>query len=127
ARTRTGKGTRVIVPTLLRYGGSALVIDPKGENAAITANVRKEQLGQSIHILNPWNELATTYANHGFKPATYNPLDILDRDDPNVVATAQTLAGAICPAPANAKDKFWQGSAADVLTAVLLWLTDQPA
>ena len=126
ARTRTGKGTRVIVPTLCRYRGSALVIDPKGENAAITAAVRKEQLGQSIYILNPWNELAATYANRGFKPATYNPLDILDRDDPNVVATAQTLAGSICPAPANAKDKFWQGSAANVLAAVLLWLTDQP-
>jgi len=70
ARTRTGKGTRVIVPTLLRYGGSALVIDPKGENAAITAMVRKVQLGQSIHILNPWNELAGTYDERGFKPAT---------------------------------------------------------
>lgn len=126
ARTRTGKGTRVIVPTLLRYGGSALVIDPKGENAAITAGIRKEQLGQSIHILNPWNELAATYERRGFKPATYNPLDILDRNDPNVVAIAQTLAGAICPAPANAKDRFWQGSAANVLTAVFLWLADQP-
>ncbi len=124
ARTRTGKGTRVIIPTLLRYRGSALVIDPKGENAAITATARKEQLGQSIHILNPWNELAATYASRGFKPATYNPLDILDRDDPNVVATAQTLAGSICPAPANAKDRFWQGSAANVLTAVLLWLAE---
>ena len=41
ARTRTGKGTRVIVPTLLRYAGSALVIDPKGENAAVTARVRR--------------------------------------------------------------------------------------
>ena len=125
ARTRTGKGTRVIIPTLLRYGGSALVIDPKGENAAITATVRKNQLGQSIHILNPWNELAATYQDRGFTPATYNPLDILDRDDPNVVAIAQTLAGAICPAPANAKDRFWQGSAANVLTAVFLWLTDR--
>jgi type IV secretory pathway TraG/TraD family ATPase VirD4 len=126
ARTRTGKGTRVIIPTLLRYRGSALVIDPKGENAAITATARKEQLGQSIHILNPWNELAQIYQGRGFGQATYNPLDILDRNDPNVVAIAQTLAGAICPAPANAKDRFWQGSAANVLTAVFLWLADQP-
>ena len=126
ARTRTGKGTRVIIPTLLRYRGSALVIDPKGENAAITATARKQQLGQSIHILNPWNELAATYEKRGFSRATYNPLDILDSNDPNVVATAQTLAGSICPAPANAKDRFWQGSAANVLTAVLLWLADQP-
>ncbi len=127
ARTRTGKGTRVIVPTLLRYGGSAFVIDPKGENAAITARVRSQMVPeQSVRILNPWNELSETFQSQNLgQSATYNPLDILDRSDPNAVAVAQTLAAAICPAPANAKDRFWQGSAANVLTAVFLWLADQ--
>jgi len=125
ARTRTGKGTRVIIPTLLRYGGSVFVIDPKGENAAVTARVRRDQMQQNIHILNPWDELHETYESGGFVRATYNPLDILDRNDPNVVAIAQALAGAICPAAADAKDHFWQGSAANILTAVLLWLTDR--
>ncbi len=126
ARTRTGKGTRVILPTLLRYAGSALVIDPKGENAAVSARTRRNQLDQTIQILNPWNELGATYKELGFGAATFNPLDILDRSDPNVVAIAQTLAGVICASHGNAKDKFWQGSAANVLTAVFLWLTDQP-
>src|SRR6185295_13944746 len=45
AKTRAGKGTRVIIPTLLRYDASVLVIDPKGENAAITARTRRDQLG----------------------------------------------------------------------------------
>jgi type IV secretion system protein VirD4 len=125
ARTRTGKGTRVIVPTLLRYGGSAFVIDPKGENTAITARVRRDQLHQDIHILNPWNALGDTFPSRNLTPATYNPLDILDRSDPNAVAIAQSLAAAICPIPANSKDQFWQGSAANVLTAVFLWLADQ--
>ena len=125
ARTRTGKGTRVIVPTLLRYDGSALVIDPKGENAAITATARARLMNQDIHILNQWNELAAPWQRRGLGRATYNPLDILDRNDPNAVAIAQTLAGAICPAPPNAKDRFWQGSAANILTAVFLWLADQ--
>ncbi len=81
---------------------------------------------QCIHILNPWNELAETFQSQNLgQSATYNPLDILDRSDPNAVAVAQTLAAAICPAPANAKDRFWQGSAANVLTAVFLWLADQ--
>jgi type IV secretion system protein VirD4 len=127
ARTRTGKGTRVIVPTLLRYGGSVFVIDPKGENAAITARARSQMLPQQcVRILNPWNELSETFQSQNLgEPATYNPLDILERSDPNAVAVAQTLAAAICPAPSNAKDRFWQGSAANVLTAVFLWLTDQ--
>jgi type IV secretory pathway TraG/TraD family ATPase VirD4 len=125
ARTRTGKGTRVIVPTLLCYGGSAFVIDPKGENAAVTARVRRDQLHQNIHVLNPWNELGETFPSRNLPPATYNPLDILERSDPNAVAIAQALAAAICPSPANGKDRFWQGSAANVLTAVFLWLADQ--
>ena len=127
ARTRTGKGTRVIVPTLLRYAGSAFVIDPKGENAAITARVRREQLHQNIRVLNPWNELGETFQKRGLTADTYNPLDILDRSDPNAVAIAETLAAAICPAAPNGKDGgYWQGSAGDMLTAVFLWLADQP-
>lgn len=126
ARTRTGKGTRVIVPTLLRYGGSALVIDPKGENAAITARARRELLRQEVHILNPWGVLQHIHGPRGLFLTRYNPLDMLDRSDPNAVAVAQALAGAICPVSTDGKDRFWQSSAADVLTAVLLWLADQP-
>lgn len=127
ARTRTGKGTRIIVPTLLRYQGSALVIDPKGENAAITARARQHQLGvdSPVHIINPWGELAGTFANLGFPPATFNPLDALDRADPGVVAMAQDLAATISPNSGGA-DEFWKGSAAGMLAAILLWLTDQP-
>jgi type IV secretion system protein VirD4 len=55
ARTRTGKGTRVIIPTLLRYSGSMVVIDPKGENAAVTARPRLfAKAADKIHVINPW-------------------------------------------------------------------------
>ena len=125
ARTRAGKGTRVIVPTLLRYTGSMLVIDPKGENAAITARTRRDQLHHTVHIVNPWGEMEDLYKKLGFAPATFNPLDAIDRNDPNAVAVAQSLAAIICP-PASGKEQFWQGSAANVLAAVFLWLADQP-
>lgn len=70
--------------------------------------------------------MSATFRARGYGSATFNPLDILMRHDPNVVATAQTLAAAICPTSPHAKDKFWQGYAANILTAVFLWLTDQP-
>lgn len=127
ARTRTGKGTRIIVPTLLNYRGSALVIDPKGENAAITARARQSHLGADspVHIINPWGELGSTFASLGFPPATFNPLDALDRHDPAVVAMAQDLAATISPTTGGS-DEFWRGSAAGMLAAILLWITDQP-
>jgi type IV secretion system protein VirD4 len=37
AGSRAGKGVSLIVPNLLLYEGSALVVDPKGENACFTA------------------------------------------------------------------------------------------
>ena len=126
APSRTGKGTRVIVPTLLLYKSSLITLDPKGENAAITARYRRDQLGHRVHIVNPWGVHAELFEKRGFKPATINPLDVLDRNDRNVVATAQALADAICIRPTSGDDAFWQGQAASLLTGLLLWVTDQP-
>lgn len=127
ARTRTGKGTRVIIPTLLRYAGSMVVIDPKGENAAVTARPRLfAKVTDKIHVINPWGELAEVYRAAGIPQDTLNPLDVLDRADPNAVAIAQGLVGAVCPSSPDDKDRYWQGSAANVFAAVLLWITDQP-
>ena len=130
SKTRTGKGTRVITPTLLRYFGSMLVIDPKGENAAVTARARYnviEGLPFHVEILNPWGVLDGHFKGLGFERfASYNPLEILDRNDPNAVANAQTLASTICVTGGGDKDRFWQSSAANILAAVLLWITDQP-
>ncbi len=127
AQTGTGKGTRIICPTLLRYGvGSAFVIDPTGANTAVTARARASHpLNQKVHIINPWNEKADVFGKMSFTPATFNPLDILDRDDDNCHANAEALALAICPIEKGVRETYWTNSAASLLTAVLLWLTDQ--
>lgn len=125
AQTRTGKGTRVIVPTLLRYANSMFVIDPKGENTAVTARVRANILKQTVHILNPWQVEDQLFNSYGFQPASYNPLDAIDRNDPNAVSTARRLASAISPVIGRGDSLFWQQSSADILGAVFLWLADQ--
>ena len=73
AGTRSGKGVNLIIPNLLGiapYSGSFVVIDPKGENAAITAR-RQEELGREVIILNPWNLL-------DMRNDPYNPFDLID-------------------------------------------------
>jgi type IV secretory pathway TraG/TraD family ATPase VirD4 len=40
AGNRSGKGTNIILPALLTWSGSMMVIDPKGENATIAAGRR---------------------------------------------------------------------------------------
>ncbi|HZV20267.1 MAG TPA: type IV secretory system conjugative DNA transfer family protein, partial [Hyphomicrobiales bacterium] len=61
AGSRAGKGVSLIIPNLIFYEGSAVVIDPKGENARITAGRRGKGtkaagpgLGQSVHVLDPF-------------------------------------------------------------------------
>lgn len=139
--TRVGKGTRVIIPTLLRQlTSSCICVDPKAENAIVSARARmdiapnspvvpfsgKANFGHTVHIINPWGELSAHFQKRGLSFATYNPLDILDRNDPNAVSIAQDLAAAICPKERAGKDQFWSQSAANMLAAILLWLADEP-
>jgi len=122
--TRTGKGTRVIIPTLLRYAGSVFVVDPKGENAAVTARTRRD-MGHAVHIINPWGVLQPHFSRLGFTFATYNPLDVLDRHDDNIVGVAESLADAICVS--DGRDvPYFREQAASLLSAILLYLTDHP-
>lgn len=55
AGSRAGKGRGVIIPNLLSYPGSMIVIDPKGDLAAETARYRREQLGQSVYVIDPFD------------------------------------------------------------------------
>lgn len=125
APSGTGKGTRVVVPTLMLYKSSLVTIDPKGENACITARYRREQLGHSVYIINPWGMHDALLKSHGFSRATFNPLDVLDPRDENFVSAAKSLATNIC-IQGNAKDDYWQTNAASILAAVLIWVADHP-
>ena len=97
AGTRSGKGTSCIVPALCLTPGSALVIDPKGENARLTAPRRGagsahcQGMGQQVVILDPYNTTRRPLAER----ACWNPLDLLDPDDPEVIDKAASIAEAM--------------------------------
>ena len=84
----TGKGTRFLIPNLLSIKGrSILVIDPKGELAAVTAAYR-HRAGDDVKILDPFGKLHEAVKNsddhrylieHGLTTsAGFNPLSTLD-------------------------------------------------
>ncbi|MEQ8399678.1 MAG: type IV secretory system conjugative DNA transfer family protein [Roseitalea porphyridii] len=111
APTRSGKGTTAIIPNILTHPGSMLVIDPKGENARITAGHRKT-IGQDVYIFDPW---ATT----GMEGARFNPLDWLKAGDMEIGDNAMLLADAIVVPSAHA-EPFWDREAKGVLTGLLI-------
>ncbi|MDR2509483.1 MAG: type IV secretory system conjugative DNA transfer family protein [Spirochaetaceae bacterium] len=65
APTRAGKGVSNVIPTLLSYSGSMIVLDFKGENFNLTSGFRKrfgtvyrwEPTGEKGHHFNPMEEI----------------------------------------------------------------------
>lgn len=121
APTRAGKGVSAIIPNLLTYRGSALVIDPKGENALITAN-RRKALGQAVHMIDPWGIAAPKL---GVAAARFNPLDMLKADDPDLVENAVLVADALVVG-GDGKDRFWDDEARAFLVGTILWVVTAP-
>ena len=111
APTRSGKGVGAIVPNLLTYPGSTLVIDPKGENACITARARRE-MGQPVHVLDPWGLSGET-------SAAFNPLAALG-NRPDAAEDAALIADALVPGTGSGDAAFWQEEAKGLLAGLIL-------
>jgi type IV secretion system protein VirD4 len=66
APTRSGKGVGVVVPNLLNWPDSVVVLDIKGENYAITAGYRAQHQ-QALYAFSPFDEEARS---HRWNPLT---------------------------------------------------------
>jgi len=123
APTRAGKGVSAIIPNLLTYEGSAFVIDPKGENTMITAERRRDGLGQKVHVVDPWG---LTEATTGIAPACFNPLDWIESET-DMGERAMILADSlVVPPPGGSKDPFWDEEAKSLLTGLILYVATDP-
>jgi len=117
AGSRAGKGTSAIIPNLLRYEGSVLVLDPKGENASITAN-RRARMGQEVHVVDPFNiaKVPDDYRS-GF-----NPIAELDPSSPEFIDDCDALADALVIAESGKENDFWNSAARIVLRGFIAWV-----
>jgi len=107
----SGKGTRLLVNNLLRLRDrSIVVIDPKGELTAITANYRRS-VGEVV-VLNPFDALELGGAG-------FNPLGALDPGAPTLVDDATGIGEALIRI--EDKDPHWSESAQSLLVALLMW------
>lgn len=98
--TGTGKSRGIVIPTLLVWEGSALVIDIKGELSNITSKRRKIN-GNKIYIFNP----------EGAEGDCYDPIKLC-----NTIDNAQDLARTLIPLPEKG-ETFWSQSAQAILSA----------
>lgn len=114
-----GKSVCSLIPNLMLYDGSCLVLDPKGELAAATAKHRAE-MGQSVHVLDPFN-----VSGEETRPyrTSFDPLHELRQDQLYLIENADVLADALI-IPAQ-RDTHWTDAArALVRGLILLQLVD---
>lgn len=91
AGARSGKGAALIVPNLKRWPGSCVVIDPKGENATITAGDRKA-MGQSVGVVDPYGK---AQGDAAALRCSVNPLALLDPESLTIRADLESLADGL--------------------------------
>ena len=114
APTRAGKGVGVIIPNLLDWPDSLVVLDIKQENWDNTAGYRLKELGQRVVLFNPLDPSGRT--------ARYNPLSYIDRRNPvEVINELQKIAVMLFPDPLTG-DKFWAEGARTAFLGVTAYI-----
>lgn len=115
AGSRAGKGRSVLIPNALRWPGSAFFLDPKGENATLTAARRAERRGHIVAVLDP-KRVANVSDEYR---VTFNPLTLIDGDDDDALDYAAAIGDALMISGSD-KDVHWTESARGIIEALIL-------
>lgn len=111
APTRSGKGVGTIIPNLLNWAQSVIVVDIKGENFDVTSGFRAKH-GQQVFKFAPFDEK--------FESHCWNPLSYINRDRRFVVGELQSLGYMLYPKK-EGSDAFWNDQARNLFVAVSLY------
>lgn len=124
---RSGKGTSIILHTLLSrylvYSGSAsfVILDPKGENIAISGRYLK-QSGYNVICINPFEirEIA------GFGNARFNPFDLFNAKSKDFNKYVDMIRFAILP-PQSEKhaNSYFSDAASDLIALYISHMMTQ--
>ncbi len=112
APTRSGKGVGVVIPNLLEYQESVVVLDIKQENFDLTSGWRASQ-GHEVFLFNPFDEDRRTHR--------WNPLTYVSNDPAFRVSDLMSIAAMLYPDGSD-DQKFWVSQARNAFKAFALYL-----
>jgi type IV secretion system protein VirD4 len=112
APTRSGKGVGVVIPNLLDYQESMVVLDIKQENYDLTSGWRKTQ-GHEIYLFNPFAEDRRSHR--------WNPLTYVSKDPAFRISDLMSIAAMLYP-DGSEDQKFWVSQARNAFMAFTLYL-----
>jgi type IV secretion system protein VirD4 len=110
APTRSGKGVSIVIPNLLQWQGSALVVDVKGELFQLTSGYRSRELGNRCLRFDPTLS----------ESARYNPLAEIRLGTLHEVRDAQNVADILVDPNGDRTRSHWDRTAHALLTALIL-------
>lgn len=114
APSRSGKGVSQVIPNVLTFKDSMLLIDVKDELFEITSGFRS-QYGQAVFSFAPLRA--------GGKTHRWNVLDLVDKASPLLIAHIDLIVEIII-CYSNDKDSMWIAEARTLTKGLLLWLMD---
>jgi type IV secretion system protein VirD4 len=119
APTRSGKGVGVVVPNLLAWQDSAVVVDIKSENWAITAGFRAAH-GQAVYAWAPFAEDGRSHR--------WNPLSAIRLADRHVVGDTLAIAQVLYPTDVKGSgtEGFFNDTARNLFLGLALYLVETP-
>jgi type IV secretion system protein VirD4 len=122
APTRSGKGVSSIIPNILTYPGSLIVVDPKGENCDYTYEAR-QKLGQDVYVLDPFQK--SNYSRyHGTN--SFNPLDNVVCNDPVALEYCNDICDSIITRNPEGLNSFWMKAAQMMYSGFLYYISQAP-
>ena len=116
APTRSGKGVGVVIPNLLNWPGSAVVLDMKHENWGLTSAYRA-RYGQRCYLFSP---AAPDYRTH-----RYNPLAYISADPNFRINDVQKIATMLFP-DVPGTDVIWTATPRTLFVGIVLYLLETP-
>ena len=113
APTRSGKGVGIVIPNLLNYNQSVVVMDIKGENFDLTSGFRSA-CGQQVFRFAPFEE----------RTHRYNPLSYISNNPADQVSDILKLAFMLYPDPVSqgANGNFFEAQARALFLGLVLYL-----
>ena len=114
AAARTGKGATLLINALLSWRHSVICIDPKAENALVSAKSRK-RFGR-VYILNPFKNFPDEL---GSMQARINPMQIISAASASFHADTDKLAAALVWDEGNGEGRHWTTAARMLVSGVI--------
>jgi type IV secretion system protein VirD4 len=111
APTRSGKGVGLVIPTLLSWVHSCVVLDIKGENWELTAGWRQKYAKNKVLKFDPTAIDCNVY---------YNPLEEIRVGTEYEVADTQNIATMLIDTDGKGLHDYWRQADFSLLTGLIL-------